>query len=68
MLVVAAVGSAESLTPEAVQGLVQQYIDQGKLPRFALPERVLVVDSIAKTSVGKLNKRLLRKEFGHLES
>lgn len=68
VLVVAAVGSAESLTPEAVQGLVQQYIDQGKLPRFALPERVLVVDSIAKTSVGKLNKRLLRKEFGHLES
>lgn len=68
VLVVPAVGSAESLTPETVQGIVQQYIDQGNLPRFALPERVLVVDSIAKTSVGKLNKRLLRKEFGHPES
>ncbi len=68
VLVVPAVGFAESLTPETVQSLVQQYIDQGNLPRFALPERVLVVDSIAKTSVGKLNKRLLRKEFGNLES
>jgi len=67
VLVVPAAGSAESLTPGAVQGIVQQYIDQGKLPRFALPERVLVVDSIAKTSVGKLNKRLLRKEFGDRE-
>ncbi len=68
VLVVPAVGFAESLTPETVQSLVQQYIDQGNLPRFALPERVLVVDSIAKTSVGKLNKRQLRKEFGNLES
>ncbi len=68
VLVVAKVGSAESLTPEAVQAMVQQHIDRGNLPRFALPERVLVVDSIAKTSVGKLNKRQLRKEFGHPES
>lgn len=68
VLAVPAAGSAGSLTPETVQGIVQQYIDQGNLPSFALPERVLVVDSIAKTSVGKLNKRLLRKEFGHLES
>ena len=68
VLVVPAAGAAERLTPEAVQGIVQHAVEQGKLPSFALPERVLVVDSIAKTSVGKLNKRLLRKEFGRLES
>jgi len=67
-LVVPAAGSAGNLTPEAVQTIVQQHIDQGNLPRFALPERVLVVDTIAKTSVGKLNKRLLRKEFAQLDS
>ncbi len=67
VLVVPAAGAAESLTPEAVQGIVQHAIEQGTLPRFAVPERVLVVDSLAKTSVGKLNKRVLRKEFGRLE-
>lgn len=36
---------------------------QGLIPRYAVPERILLVEQLPKTSVGKLNKRAMRKEF-----
>ena len=36
----------------------------GTVPRFAVPERVTLVDELAKTSVGKINKRVLRERYG----
>jgi acyl-CoA synthetase (AMP-forming)/AMP-acid ligase II len=35
----------------------------GRIFRYAVPEQVLVVESIAKTSVGKPDKRALREQF-----
>ena len=34
--------------------------DAGVLPRYAVPETVKLVDGLARTSVGKLNKKVLR--------
>jgi fatty-acyl-CoA synthase len=62
-LVVPKTGFGEELTPESIKEGIQQHIDNGVLPKFAMPERVYIVDTIAKTSVGKLNKKQLRKEF-----
>ncbi len=36
---------------------------QGKLPKYGVPDRYEFVESIAKTSVGKLDKKVLRKQF-----
>jgi len=36
----------------------------GSVPRFAVPERVTLVAELPKTSVGKINKRLLREQHG----
>jgi len=36
----------------------------GSVPRFAVPERVTLVEELPKTSVGKVNKRLLREQHG----
>ncbi len=39
-----------------------KFAEEGKLPRYAVPERFEIVEAIPKTSVGKLDKKLLRKE------
>ncbi len=42
---------------------VMQHVEQGVISKFAVPDRVAFVDTIAKTSVGKLDKKALRSEF-----
>jgi fatty-acyl-CoA synthase len=41
---------------------VKGFVDSGRLTRHALMLKVLVVDEIAKTSIGKINKKLLRQK------
>jgi fatty-acyl-CoA synthase len=33
------------------------------LPRYGVPERYIIMDEIPKTSVGKLDKKLIRKAY-----
>jgi fatty-acyl-CoA synthase len=63
VIVVARAGRAESLTAAAVRDWIAKAARAGTLPRFAIPERVTLVDALPKTSVGKLNKRVLREQF-----
>lgn len=44
----------------ALRALLQSHVAQGRLPRFAIPERIEFVDALPKTSVGKLDKKRLR--------
>jgi fatty-acyl-CoA synthase len=50
-------------TADTIRGLVAKAVAEGQLPRYAVPERVVFVDSLAKTSVGKVDKRLLREIY-----
>jgi fatty-acyl-CoA synthase len=63
VIVVARAGRAESLTAAAVRDWIAKAARAGTLPRYAIPERVTLVDALPKTSVGKLNKRVLREQF-----
>ena len=47
----------------AVQRHVKGYADSGAISRYAVPDRVLFIEAIEKTSVGKLNKKLLRERY-----
>jgi fatty-acyl-CoA synthase len=47
-----------------LQNFYQAYVDQGVIPKYGIPSRVLIVEEIAKTSVGKLNKKQLREQYG----
>ena len=38
--------------------------DEGRLPKYAVPDKVSFVEGIPKTSVGKIDKVALRKQFG----
>jgi fatty-acyl-CoA synthase len=40
------------------------FAQQGTISRYAVPGRVVFVDAIAKTSVGKIDKKLLREQHG----
>jgi fatty-acyl-CoA synthase len=42
---------------------VKASADDGAIPKYAVPERVLVVDEIVRTSVGKLDKKKLRQQY-----
>ena len=55
------VPDAEQITIEMVQSHLWKFIDQGRLSRFALPDRVVLRNALPKTSVGKIDKKLLRK-------
>lgn len=64
VLVVPRPGHAESLTGDAIRAWIAAAATAGTIPRYAVPERVTFVDSLARTSVGKINKRALREQYG----
>jgi fatty-acyl-CoA synthase len=43
--------------------LLQDQVDAAVLSRFAMPERIILATTLQKTSVGKINKRLLRTQY-----
>ncbi len=52
-----------SIDPEAIKGFLKQFVDQGKISKWAVPEQVIEVSELPKTSVGKIDKKLLRARF-----
>jgi fatty-acyl-CoA synthase len=48
---------------DEIKAHLMRYSEQGVISRYAVPGRVLIVASIDKTSVGKLNKKLLREKY-----
>ena len=62
-LVVLKPGQAESVTPDDIKAHIKGFVDKGVISNFAVPDRVQFVDAIEKTSVGKLDKKLLRVKY-----
>jgi fatty-acyl-CoA synthase len=52
-----------TLEPDDIKREVLRHAELGVVSKFAVPESVLFVDAIEKTSVGKLDKKLLRKKY-----
>jgi len=47
----------------AIQQHLGEFVSLGQVSKYAVPQRVLFVDAIDKTSVGKINKKLLREKY-----
>ncbi|MDX1656069.1 MAG: AMP-binding protein, partial [Candidatus Competibacteraceae bacterium] len=62
-LVVVRDGAGQGI-PEKIRKLLQDKAAAGVISKWAVPEQIKVVESIAKTSVGKLNKKVLRDQYG----
>jgi fatty-acyl-CoA synthase len=61
-MVVPASGKAEDFPTEEVRKFLMQFVEDGQISKYAVPDRFQVVDYIPKTSVGKLNKRVIRQQ------
>ncbi|MCE1243989.1 fatty acid--CoA ligase [Oryzomicrobium sp.] len=46
-----------------IQAHVKTFADQGHISKYGVPENVRFVDALARTSVGKLNKRAMREQL-----
>ncbi len=62
-LVVPKSGFEDSITEEQLRHFFDQFVADGVIPKYGIPDQFLIVDSIAKTSVGKLNKKEIRKQY-----
>ncbi|SDW36718.1 fatty acid--CoA ligase [Marinobacter mobilis] len=61
-LVVKAAGATASA--EDIQEHLKQYVASGDINKWAIPEQIDFVEDIPKTSVGKINKKLIRDQLG----
>jgi fatty-acyl-CoA synthase len=52
------------VTEDAIRELVAGYAEKGIISRYGVPENITFVDSLPRTSVGKLDKKVMRAEHG----
>ena len=62
-LVVVKSGVPAQPTEDAVRKHVAHFADKGTVSKYAVPDRVYFVDAIPKTSVGKLDKKVIRAKL-----
>lgn len=64
LIVVRSADTGSNLTDDEVaseiRATMQIHVENGRLSRWAIPEQIMFVDEIEKTSVGKLDKKALR--------
>ncbi|MCE4605499.1 MAG: long-chain fatty acid--CoA ligase [Desulfurococcales archaeon] len=64
-LIVPKPGWEDKLTEEEIIGfLTRNFVEKGEIPKWWLPDKVILVEDLPKTSVGKINKRVLREKYG----
>ena len=59
-LVVCAPG--QTLDQRSIELHLQQFVDSGQINKWAIPRQIRFVADIPKTSVGKINKKLIREQ------
>ena len=63
MAIVRLIPGMERTEEDVIDFLQKEGVDQGKITKWMLPVYVALVDDIPKTSVGKYNKREVRKQL-----
>ena len=53
----------QSASRDDIRAHVQKFADEGHISKFAIPDQVRFVDALARTSVGKLNKKAMREQL-----
>jgi fatty-acyl-CoA synthase len=63
-LVVKRASGAEGLNDAVIKEHLKAFADKGIISKYGIPGQILFIDSIPKTSVGKINKKELRERYG----
>lgn len=48
---------------EELKAFYMKFVENGTIPKYGVPNKILIVDAIPKTSVGKINKKQIRMEY-----
>ena len=56
----------QTLNADTIRDWLKGFADKGIISKWGIPDQVLFVDSIPKTSVGKLNKKAMREQYAQL--
>ncbi|MCE4625204.1 MAG: long-chain fatty acid--CoA ligase [Desulfurococcales archaeon] len=60
-------GWEDKITTEEIRNfLMKNYVEPGHIPKWWLPDKVVLVEQLPMTSVGKINKRVLREKFANI--
>jgi fatty-acyl-CoA synthase len=65
-LVVKRASDANGVSDAVIKNHLKTFADQGIISKYGIPEKILFIDSIPKTSVGKINKKELRERYGDM--
>ncbi|MFH1114922.1 MAG: fatty acid--CoA ligase [Pseudomonadota bacterium] len=63
-LIVPNENAGDKITNDELRNFLQQFVSQGRISKWAVPDEFLVVDVIPKTSVGKIDKKAIRARVG----
>jgi fatty-acyl-CoA synthase len=63
-LVVKRQSDANGVSDTAIKDHLKVFADKGVISKYGIPEKILFIDRIPKTSVGKINKKELRERYG----
>ena len=62
-LVVLREGAKQEETERSIREFLGRFVEKGTISKWWIPDRIVFVDEIPKTSVGKINKKEIRKRF-----
>jgi len=61
VLVVLKQGFEGKVKEEELRGVFMQSVENGTIPKYGVPDRIIFTDTIPKTSVGKIDKKAIRE-------
>nr|NIN67191.1 fatty acid--CoA ligase [Anaerolineae bacterium]NIN97333.1 fatty acid--CoA ligase [Anaerolineae bacterium]NIQ80256.1 fatty acid--CoA ligase [Anaerolineae bacterium] len=67
-IIVPVEGAEERITAEAMQEHLQKSVADGVITKWAVPEHYVFVEELPRTSVGKIDKKVLRSQYQTGES
>jgi fatty-acyl-CoA synthase len=63
MLVVLKPEARDKVGVDDLQAHMRAASEEGKLPKYGVPDRYVLVNDLPKTSVGKLDKKMMRQDY-----
>ena len=57
-------GTKEQISAEVMREHLSKYVTDGTIASWAVPDKYVFVDELPRTSVGKIDKKVLRSQYG----
>ncbi len=52
-----------SVSDDDIKTFISGFVEKGTIPKYGIPEKIVFVESIPKTGVGKINKKVIRADY-----